>query len=98
MKSALEQCVDDTVSMSLLPTSIDHFLLNDAIQIANTTWRKKLNLWPFFFNEKILSDLVISSNKIFKRFQKNGAISEKEMKYFLYDYKSATNLGIIFSD
>ena len=37
------------------------------------------------FNEKILNDLVASSNKIFKSLQRKGAISEKEMKYFLYD-------------
>ena len=46
------------------------------------------------FNEKILSDLVARSNKkIFKSFQRKGAISEKEMKYFLDDYKNPTNLG-----
>ena len=45
------------------------------------------------FNEKILSDLVASSNKIFKILERKGAISEKKMKYFLYEYKNATNLG-----
>ena len=45
------------------------------------------------FNEKILSDLVASSNKIFKILERKGAISEKEMKYFLYEHKNATNLG-----
>ena len=48
------------------------------------------------FNEKILSDLVASSNKIFKSLERKGAISEKEMKYFLYDYKDAINLGKLY--
>ena len=48
------------------------------------------------FNEKILSDLVASSNKIFKSLQKKEAISEKGMKYFLYDCKNATNLGKLY--
>ena len=47
-------------------------------------------------NEKILSDLVASSNKIFNSSERKGAISEKEMKYFLYDYKDATNLGKLY--
>ena len=48
------------------------------------------------FNVKILSDLVARSNKIFKSIERKGAISEKEMKYFLYDYKNATNLGKLY--
>ena len=42
------------------------------------------------FNEKILSDLVASSNKIFKSLERKGAVSEKKMKYFLHDYQNAT--------
>ena len=30
------------------------------------------------------------------RFRKKGSISEKEMKYFAYDYKNASNLGKLF--
>ena len=44
----------------------------------------------------MLSHLVASSNKIFKSLERKGAISEKEMKYFLYDYKNATNLGKLY--
>ena len=46
----------------------------------------------FSFNKKILSDLVTSSNKIFKSLQRKGAIPEKEIKYFLYDCKNGTNI------
>ena len=48
------------------------------------------------FNEKILSNLVASSNKIFKSLQRKGTISEKQMKYVLYDYENATNLGKLY--
>ena len=48
------------------------------------------------FNEKILSHLVASSNKIFISLQGKGAISEKETKYFLYDYKKATYLRKLY--
>ena len=48
------------------------------------------------FSEKILGDFVASSNKIFKSLESERAISEKEMKYFLYDYKNTTNLGKLY--
>ena len=48
------------------------------------------------FNEKILSNLVASGNKIFKNLGRKGAILEKAMKYFLYDYKNTTNLGKLY--
>ena len=48
------------------------------------------------FNEKILSDLVGSNNKIFRSLERKGDISKKEIKYFLYDYKNATNLGKLY--
>ena len=48
------------------------------------------------FNEKILSDLVASNNKIFKSLERKKAILEQEMKYFLYDYKNVTNLGKLY--
>ena len=45
------------------------------------------------FNENMLTDLVAKSNKIFKRFCSHKLISEKELKYFTYNFKKATNLG-----
>ena len=44
------------------------------------------------FNKKILSQLVDSSNKYFKKLNSFGYISFKEMKYFTYEYKKACNL------
>ena len=43
-------------------------------------------------NENILTDLVAKSNKIFKRLCIHKLISEKEFKYFTYNFEKATNL------
>ena len=48
------------------------------------------------FNENILTDLVAKSNKIFKRLCSHKLISEKELKYFTYNFKKATNLGKLY--
>ena len=48
------------------------------------------------FNENILTDLVAKSNKIFKRLCSHKMISEKELKYFTYNFKKATNLGKLY--
>ena len=39
---------------------------------------------------------MVSSNKTLKSLQRQGAISEKDVKYFLYDYKNATSLGEVY--
>ena len=49
------------------------------------------------FNEKILRDLVETSSKMFLNLKREGSISEKEMKYFVHNYKNASNLGILGS-
>ena len=36
------------------------------------------------FSDKILRDLVETSNKMFLNLKRKGAISEKETKYFVY--------------
>ena len=43
------------------------------------------------FSENILTDLVEKSNTMFKNLRRK--ISEKELKYFSFEYKKATNLG-----
>ena len=48
------------------------------------------------FNENILTELVEKSNKIFKRLCSHKLISEKELKYFTYNFKKATNLGKLY--
>ena len=50
----------------------------------------------FKFNENILTDLVAKNNKIFKRLYSHKLISEKELKYFTYSFKKATNLAKLY--
>ena len=50
----------------------------------------------FKFSENILTGLVAKSNKIFKRLCRHNLISEKELKYFTYNFKKATNLGKLY--
>ena len=48
------------------------------------------------FSENILTDLVEKSNTMFKNIRRKGVISEKELKYFLFEYNKATNLGKLY--
>ena len=48
------------------------------------------------FNENILNDLAAKSNKTFNRLCSHELISEKELKYFTYNFKKATNIGILY--
>ena len=48
------------------------------------------------FNDKILRDLVETSNNMFLNLKRKGSISEKEMKYCVCDYKNASNLGKLY--
>ena len=48
------------------------------------------------FNDKILRDLVEASNKMFLNLRRKGSVSEKKKKYFVYDYKNASNLGKLY--
>ena len=48
------------------------------------------------FREKMLSDLVDTSNKFFKGLKTKGCISEKNLKYFSYEFKKACNLGKLY--
>ena len=61
-------------------------------EAGNQPWEKVIYK-DVSCNKKILSDLVASSNIIFKSLERKGTVTEKKMKYFLYDYKSATKLG-----
>ena len=47
------------------------------------------------FKEKILQDLVGTSNNIFKSLRGKGKMTEKQLKYFTIAHKKATNLGKI---
>ena len=48
------------------------------------------------FKEKILSQLVDCSNRCFKNLKMKGHITEKELKYFSYEFKKNCNLGKLY--
>ena len=45
------------------------------------------------FNKKIIPNLTEKSNKIFENLKRRGFISEKQLKYFGFDFKNSCNLG-----
>lgn len=48
------------------------------------------------FKDEMLSSLVERSNKMFRDLESRKLISEKEMRYFLFDFKNASNLGKMY--
>ena len=48
------------------------------------------------FKEKNLCDLAEVSNMLFRGLKLDGHSSEKEMKYFMYEYKKVTTLGNLY--
>ena len=47
-------------------------------------------------NENILPKLSEASNKMFSSLRRKGFITEKQLKYFTYEYKKATNFGKLY--
>ena len=48
------------------------------------------------YNDQLLSQLTEKSNKFFKRLYNNKLISEKELKYFSYNFKNTGCLGKMY--
>ena len=48
------------------------------------------------FNEKNLQELVGTSNQLFQNLKSKGKISDKQLKYFTYEYKKVSNLGKLY--
>ena len=46
--------------------------------------------------DKTLSQLVDCSNRFFKNLKMKGHITEKELKYFSYEFKKSCNLGKLY--
>ena len=42
---------------------------------------------------RLLSELVETSNKLFQNLKVKAKTSDKQLKYFTYQYKNVTNLG-----
>ena len=64
------------------------YLLEAEKQLRNMDVYKSIN-----FIEKLLTDLVDSSNNMFLNLKRKGLISQKELRYFTYEFKKSTNLG-----
>ena len=47
-------------------------------------------------SENILSKLAEMSNKMFRNLNKRSCITEKQLKYFSYEYRKATNFGKLY--
>ena len=69
----------------------DDYIKKAENQLKGNTVYKDVN-----FTETILSDLVDKSNKFFKSLHSRKCITEKELKYFSYQFKKATNLGKLY--
>ena len=48
------------------------------------------------FSEKILQELAETSSKMFRSLKTKGEIDEKQVKYFIYEYKKTCNLGKLY--
>ena len=69
---------------------------SDYLQVASRQLQDKNIYEDVSFSENILIDLVERSNKIFKGLCSHKLISEKELKYFTYNFKKATNLEKLY--
>ena len=48
------------------------------------------------FNEKLLQELVGTSNKLFQSLTAKEKISDKQLKFFTYQYEKVTKLGKLY--
>ena len=68
-----------------------NYLLEAEKQLSDTNVYESVD-----FKEKLLKDLVESSSNIILNLKRKGLISQKELKYFTYEFKKSTNLGKIY--
>ena len=69
----------------------NYYLLEAERQLSDTeVYRDVSN------TENILSKLSETSNRMFSSLKKRGFLTEKQMKYFTYEFKKATNFGKLY--
>ena len=68
-----------------------NYLLEAKKQLSVTNVYKSVD-----FKEKLLADLVESSSNIILNLKRKGFMSQKELKYFTYEFKKSTNLGKLY--
>ena len=69
---------------------------NDYVTEAESQPKNKLVYKKVSFKQHMLCELVTKSNGFFKDLRRSGCITEKELKYFSYEYKKITNLGKLY--
>ena len=69
---------------------------DDYIEEAENQLRDNTVYKDVSFKETMLSDLVDKSNKFFKSLHSRKSVTEKELKYFFYQFKKTTNLGKLY--
>ena len=65
-----------------------HYLLEAEKQLGDKNIYKDVS-----FNDETLRYLVETGDKMFLNYKRKESMLEKEIKYFMYDYKNASNLG-----
>ena len=69
---------------------------SDYITEAERHLKSELVYKRVSFEQDMLCDLVTKSNGFFKDLGRSGCITEKELKYFSYEYEKITNLGKLY--
>ena len=69
---------------------------NDCLMEAGKQLSDKKVYQEVSNSENILSKVAEMSNKMFSNLKKRGYITEKQLKYFSYEYRKATNFGKLY--
>ena len=80
----------DKVSAVVVWDRVDYIKVAQK-QLKDESVHKKVN-----FKDQNLSELVDKSNHFFRGLKTKGCITDKNLKYFTYQYKKACNLGKLY--
>ena len=69
---------------------------NDYLREAGKQLKDQNVYRKVAFKDKTLSQLVDCSNRFFRNLKMKGHITEKELKYFSYEFKKSCNLGKLY--
>ena len=69
---------------------------NDYLLEADKQLKDKNVYRDVEYNVNILKDLAEASNEIFSGLKRRGFITEKQLKYFTYEYRKATKFGKLY--
>ena len=69
---------------------------NDYLLEAEKQLKDKKVSRDVEYNVNVLKDLAEASNKMFSGLRKRGFTTEKQLKYFTYEYRKATNFGKLY--